>query len=136
MVSGLVRWQGETGRATVATGDFLFDLNIYFNFFSFGTLLAVVFTGFLSVFLLTLSNKSKGTLHLGLAFFFFALFSLGYFLAAMYYAPEAAWHRYFTLGWVGPPLSTWPSGFENFPGITIRKPPASWVLFSGLAGLD
>ncbi len=126
MVSGLVRWQGETGRATVATGDFLFDLNIYFNFFSFGTLLAVVFTGFLSVFLLTLSNKSKGTLHLGLAFFFFALFSLGYFLAAMYYAPEAAWHRYFTLGWVGPAFIHLAQWVRKFP--RDHHPKASRIL--------
>lgn len=110
----------------MATGDFLFDLNIYFNFFSFGTLLAVVFTGFLSVFLLTLPNKSKGTMHLGLAFFFFALFSLGYFLAAMYYAPEAAWHRYFTLGWVGPAFIHLAQWVRKFP--RDHHPKASRIL--------
>ena len=86
----------------MSTGEFLFDWNIYFNFFSFGTLLAVVFTGFLSAFLLTLPNKSRSTLHLGLTFLFFALFSSGYLVAALYYDPLAAWHRYFTLGWIGP----------------------------------
>ena len=111
----------------MATGDFFFDFNIYFNFFSFGTLLAVVFTGFLSVFLLTLPNKSTGTLHLGLAFFFFALFSMGYFLAAMYYAQEAAWHRYFTLGWVGPAFIHLAQWVRKFP--RDHHPRASRILW-------
>ncbi|MCB1168137.1 MAG: hypothetical protein KDK33_18410, partial [Leptospiraceae bacterium] len=121
------------------TGDFLNQLNIYFNFFSFGTLLALVFTGFLSVFLLTLPNKSKGTLHLGLGFFFFALFSLGYFIAAMYYDPQAALHRYFTLGWVGPAflhLTQWVRKFprDHHPRASKILGLVQWFLWIGLMG--
>ncbi|PKL32567.1 MAG: serine/threonine protein phosphatase, partial [Spirochaetae bacterium HGW-Spirochaetae-10] len=78
--------------------------DIYFNFFSFGTLLVTVFSGFLAVFTLTIKQKSRPTLDLGLMYFWFALFFLGYFVAAVVYSPLAVYHRYMTLGFIFPAL--------------------------------
>ncbi len=76
----------------------------HYNFLSFGTLLAMAFIAFLSIFLLTLKNKSRSTFHLGIAFFFLTLFMLGYLVAAAIYHPIAAYHRYFTTFWVLPTI--------------------------------
>ncbi len=78
--------------------------DIYFNFFSFGTLLVTVFSGFLAVFTLTIKQKSRPTIDLGLMYFWFALFFLGYFVAAVVYSPLAVYHRYMTLGFIFPAL--------------------------------
>ncbi len=87
----------------------------FFNFYSFGTLLVTIFIFLLSVFFLTLPNKSKSTLHLGLGSFFLSLFSLGYFLAAFYYHPNAAYHRWFTGGFILPAILHFGQFFLHYP---------------------
>lgn len=76
--------------------------DIFFNFYAFGALLVTVFSGFLAVFTLSIKNKSRPTLDLGLMYFWSSLFFLGYFIASALYSPLAAYHRYMTLGFVYP----------------------------------
>ncbi|MCK6379923.1 MAG: SpoIIE family protein phosphatase [Leptospiraceae bacterium] len=83
----------------------IIQTNSHFNFLSFGTLLALAFIIFLSVFLLTLKNKSESTFHLGFAFLCLSLFMFGYLTAAAVYHPFAAYHRYFTTFWVLPTIT-------------------------------
>jgi HAMP domain-containing protein len=78
--------------------------HIYFNFYSFGTLLVSIFTFLLAGFYLTLPNKSRSTLHLGIAFFLLFLFTTGYFFAAAFYVKEAAFHRWITGGAILPAI--------------------------------
>lgn len=78
--------------------------SLFFNFYSFGTLLVTIFTSLFATFFLTLPNKSKSTFHLGLAFFFLSLFNLGYLVASSYYHPNAAYHRWLTGGFILPSI--------------------------------
>ncbi|MCB1315736.1 MAG: hypothetical protein KDK27_07260 [Leptospiraceae bacterium] len=84
--------------------EFLQDHNIYFNFFSFANLLATVFTFLVGLFLVTLKNRSKSTTHLGMVFMWMAPFGLAYVFAHSYYGPEAAYHRWITVGIILFPL--------------------------------
>jgi len=74
--------------------------NILVNYYTFGSLLVTVLIGILSAFFLTLKDKTRATYHLGLACSFLTLFQLGYFLGAFYYHPIAAFHRWFTSGFI------------------------------------
>ncbi len=95
--------------------------NLYFNFYSFGTLLVTIFTVFLAIFYLTLKNKSESTFHLGLAFFYLSLFNFGYFYAACFYHPDAAYHRWFTGGFILPAILHFGQFFFYFPKNTHPK---------------
>lgn len=53
-------------------------------------------------FILTVKNKENSTLHLGLGYILFAVFYFGYFLAAAFYHPLAAYHRWITAGIILP----------------------------------
>lgn len=95
--------------------EFVNKYNIYFNFFSFGSLLVTVFVGFLAMLLLQIKQKSKSTIDLGLAFTWFSFFYLGYFIAAAIYSPEAANHRFLTVGFILP-------GFLQITQWSLRYP--------------
>ncbi|MBP7735430.1 MAG: HAMP domain-containing protein [Spirochaetes bacterium] len=69
----------------------------YLNSFSIGSLIAVTFFVVVALFLLSLRQKSKATLHLGLAFAFLAVFNFGYLICASIYHPLAAFHRWITV---------------------------------------
>jgi len=71
---------------------------IYFNFFTIGALIPVVFHFLITVFFLSIPEKSRATLHLGIAFLFITLFNLAYVIAASVYHPMAAYHRWLTVG--------------------------------------
>lgn len=73
---------------------------IYFNFLSFGALIVVVFSLLLGLFLLTLKNKSRSTVYLGMVFLMTGLFNLGYVVTQMWYSPAAAFHRWATVSTV------------------------------------
>jgi hypothetical protein len=98
-----------------------FTKYILFNFFSFGTLLVTIFTFAFAYFFLTLPNKSDSTFHLGIAFFFLAIFNTGYFLAASCYHPIAAYHRWLTGGFVLPALLHFGQFFFKYPRDTNPK---------------
>lgn len=95
--------------------------NIYFNFYSFGTLLVTIFTIFLSTFYLGLKNKSESTFHLGLACLYLSLFNFGYFYAAFFYHPDAAYHRWFTGGFILPAILHFGQFFFYYPKNTHPK---------------
>lgn len=71
--------------------------SIYFNFFSFGSLLATAFMFVCGVFLFRVPKMQRSTFHLGIAYIFFSIFYFAYFVAAMFYHPLAAYHRWFTV---------------------------------------
>ncbi|MCB1142450.1 MAG: SpoIIE family protein phosphatase [Leptospiraceae bacterium] len=111
--------------------DFIDLITSYtlFNFYSFGTLLVSFFTFFFAFFFLNLSNKSKSTFHLGMGFFFLALFSFGYFFGASFYHPLAAYHRWLTGGFVLPALIHFGQFFFTYP--TDINPKLSRRVFQG-----
>lgn len=94
---------------------------IYFNYLSFGTLVAFIFTILLGIYLMSLPEKSKSTLHLGLGFFLMGLFNLSYVFAAMLYSPEAAFHRWGTVGFILPAILHLTQWIFYFPEDTHRK---------------
>jgi len=47
---------------------------LYFNFFTIGALIPVVFHFLITVFFLSIPEKSRATFHLGVAFFLITLF--------------------------------------------------------------
>ncbi|TGL60296.1 HAMP domain-containing protein [Leptospira ognonensis] len=72
--------------------------HILTNYYTFGSLIVTVLIGLLSIFFLTLKDKTASTKHLGLGCLFLALFQFGYLLGAFYYHPIAAYHRWLTGG--------------------------------------
>ena len=106
---------------------------IYFNYLSFGTLLSFIFTILLGIYLVTLPRKSKSTFHLGLGFFFMGLFNLSYVVAAMLYKPEAAFHRWGSVGFILPAilhLTQWLFYFpeDNYPRVRKVFQYTQWIL--------
>lgn len=95
--------------------------SIYFNYFTFGSIVSFLFTFSLGVFLMTLSGRSKSTFHLGLAFFFMSMMSLGYSFAAAVYLPFAAYHRWFTAGFVLPAILHFTQWLFYFPEESNRR---------------
>ncbi len=70
---------------------------LYLNSFSIGSLIAVTFFIISAIFLLSLRQKSRATLHLGIAFSALAVFNFGYLICASVYHPLAAYHRWITV---------------------------------------
>jgi len=75
-----------------------FNGTIYFNFFTIGALIPVVFHFLITIFFFIIPEKSRATFHLCLAFFLLTLFNLAYVIAASVYHPLAAYHRWLTVG--------------------------------------
>ncbi len=71
--------------------------SIYLHSFSIGALIGVVFFAIMSIFLLTVKNKSRATLHLGLAYGIMSVFNFGYAISSSLYHPLAAYHRWITV---------------------------------------
>ena len=71
--------------------------SIYLHSFSIGALIGVVFFAIMSIFLLTVKNKSRATLHLGLAYGIMSVFNFGYVISSSLYHPLAAYHRWITV---------------------------------------
>ncbi len=74
--------------------------NFYANFFTVGSLIPTVFHLFLSYIFLSIKKKSKPSFHLGIAFLYLGIFNLGYFIAGGFYHPNAAFHRWITVGFI------------------------------------
>ncbi|MBI3395666.1 MAG: hypothetical protein HY042_07525, partial [Spirochaetia bacterium] len=91
---------------------------IFLNFYSFGASLETVFTLFVALFLLTLKGKSKSTVHMGLAFLMLTPFNAAYILAAGYYDPFAAYHRWLTVFFVTPAMIHFAQWIFRFPSNT------------------
>ncbi len=68
--------------------------NLYFNFISFGAVLAFTFTFPVGIYLLTIPKKSKATKHLGLAFVILSFISAAYILGFGFYEKTGAFHRW------------------------------------------
>ena len=70
---------------------------LYFNSFSLGSLIAIVFFILTSFYLLSIRKKSEATFHLGVGYALLAVFNFGYFIAASIDHPLAAFHRWITV---------------------------------------
>ncbi len=70
---------------------------IFLNFYGVGTLSGVTFFLLAGIFLLAVPEKSRATLHLGLAFLFAAMLAIPYIPATIVYHPYAAYHRWMTV---------------------------------------
>jgi serine phosphatase RsbU (regulator of sigma subunit) len=113
-------------------GDNLGFEHIYLNFYSFGTLLVTMFTALLALFFLTIPDRSKSTFHIGLSFLFLCFFNIGYFFAAFYYHPGAAYHRWLTGGFILPVIIHFGQFFFKYPKDIAPKLTkyTLWVLWS------
>ncbi len=74
--------------------------SIYFNFFTIGALIPVVFHLLITFFFFSIPEKSRATYHLAYAYFFITLFNFAYVIASSYYHPAAAYHRWMTVGFI------------------------------------
>jgi hypothetical protein len=74
------------------------SFNFYFNFFTIGALIPVIFYFFLSFFFLSIDKKSKSSFHIGMGSASMVLFNIGYVIAASITHPDAAFHRWLTAG--------------------------------------
>lgn len=101
--------------------DFLRSDLVLFNYYSFGSLLVTITTFFLAVFFLSLKRKTVATYHLGIAFLVFGLFEIGYFMAAFYYHPIAAYHRWLTGCLILPTITHFTQFFIRYPSNYNRK---------------
>ncbi len=72
----------------------------YANFFTVGALIPTAFDIFLAYIFFSIKDKSKPTFHLGIAFLYLAIFNFGYFIASGFYHPDAAFHRWITVGFI------------------------------------
>ncbi|PTM46580.1 HAMP domain-containing protein [Leptospira borgpetersenii serovar Javanica] len=101
--------------------DFLRSDLVLFNYYSFGSLLVTITTFFLAVFFLSLKRKTVATYHLGIAFLVFGLFEIGYFMAAFYYHPIAAYHRWLTGCLILPTITHFTQFFIRYPNNYNKK---------------
>ncbi len=74
--------------------------HFYANFFTVGALIPTAFDIFLAYIFFSVKDKSKPTFHLGIAFLYLAIFNFGYFIASGFYHPNAAFHRWITVGFI------------------------------------
>lgn len=109
--------------------DFLRSDLILFNYYSFGSLLVTFTTFFLAVFFISLRRKTVATYHLGIGFFILGFFEIGYFLAAFYYHPLAAYHRWLTGGLILPAITHFAQFFIRYPS-NYNKKIGTWLLYS------
>ncbi|TGL78492.1 SpoIIE family protein phosphatase [Leptospira yasudae] len=115
--------------------DFLRSDLILFNYYSFGSLLVTITTFFLAAFFISLKRKTVATYHLGIAFLVFGLFEIGYFMAAFYYHPIAAYHRWMTGCLILPAVTHFTQFFIRYPG-NVNKKIGFWVMiFEHVLGL-
>ncbi len=70
---------------------------IYFNSFSLGSLIAMVFFSLTSIYLMTIKKKSTATFHLGVGYILMAVFNFAYFISSTIHHPLAAFHRWITV---------------------------------------
>lgn len=71
--------------------------HIYFNFFTIGALIPSIFVIVLGFFFITIKNKSKASLHFGIAFIISSFFYIAYSVSSAIYHPFAAYHRWITV---------------------------------------
>ncbi|MDF3818458.1 SpoIIE family protein phosphatase [Leptospira sp. 96542] len=72
--------------------------HILTNYYTFGSLIVTVLLVVLATFFFSLKDKTVATKHLAFACMYLALFQFGYLVAAFYYHPVAAYHRWLTGG--------------------------------------
>lgn len=66
----------------------------YLNSFSVGAMIPVAFFSITGFFLLSIKNKSKATLHLGIAYILMGVYNLGHVISSSVYHPAAAYNRW------------------------------------------
>ncbi len=72
--------------------------NIYFTFFSIGSLIPVVFHLLITFFFFTIPGKSRATFHIAMGYLLMTIFNFAYLISSSVYHPAAAYHRWITVG--------------------------------------
>jgi PAS domain S-box-containing protein len=107
---------------------------IYFNFFSIGALIPTVFFLIISMFLFSISSKSRATFHLVMCFFIMAIMNFAYFFAASVYHPFGAYHRWLTVGVILLAETHWNLFLLNYP--EDANPKTEKILLFSLYGVS
>lgn len=94
---------------------------VYFNFFTIGALIPVVFHLLITFFFFSIPEKSRATWHLGIAYFLLTLFNFAYVVASSTYHPLAAYHRWLTVGVIMLAETHYTLFFFNYPESASRK---------------
>ncbi|MBE8391757.1 hypothetical protein IP956_17205, partial [Leptospira borgpetersenii serovar Hardjo-bovis] len=100
----------------------------------FGRLLVTITTFFLAIFFLSLKRKTVATYHLGVDFLVFGLFEIGYFMAAFYYHPIAAYHRWLNGCLILPTITHFTQFFIRYPNNYHKKFGFWMMVFQHLLG--
>ena len=94
---------------------------VYFNFFTIGALIPVVFHLLVTFFFFSIPEKSRATWHLCIAYFLLTLFNLAYVIASSTYHPLAAYHRWLTVGVIMLAETHYTLFFFNYPEPGSRR---------------
>lgn len=108
--------------------------NMYLNFYSIGALIATAFTLFLSLFLLSIKDKSKASFHLGMVFVAMFFMNSAYMVAGAFYDQWAIYHRWFTVLGSLWGISHATMFFINYP-VANEKKWSSILFYAKIAGV-
>ncbi|MDH5717874.1 MAG: SpoIIE family protein phosphatase [Spirochaetia bacterium] len=95
--------------------------NFYLNYYSIGALIPFIFTIAIGLFLIRLPEKKESTLFFGKGFFLLGIFNFGYVIAASFYHPFAAYHRWITVATILPLLLYFGQFFFYFRDCVHKK---------------
>ncbi len=98
-----------------------FTQYIYFDFFAIGSLIPALLTGLLGYFFITMKNKSKTSLHFGIAYLISTIFYFAYFISASVYHPLTAYHRWVTVATVLLQLFHFSLAVLSFPDLRFPR---------------
>ncbi len=89
--------------------------SLFFTYFSVSATISTSFALMGALFLLTIPNKSKATLYIGLVFLVLTFGNLAYFFSASFYTPFTAYHRYFAIFFVPQAITLMAQFFFHYP---------------------
>jgi HAMP domain-containing protein len=95
--------------------------NLFLNYFSLGAAIPSVFTLLIGIFFLTLKNASRPARAVGILTLLLGVFNGAYVMAAAWYHPNAAWHRWLTVGSILPIEAFVAHFMLHFPVVRWKK---------------
>lgn len=101
--------------------------NIYFTFFSTGSLIPVIALGYITIFLLAIPKKSYSTTHLAYGYFLMTIFNFAYLISSSVYDTLAAYHRWLTVAVIIPAEIHFNMFLLYYGGFSQRRM-ARWIM--------